>query len=249
LGSKTKRDLTWLVLSVKSHCVITRFTDFSYSIPKLTKLNLQKWSAANVTDRCIYSPCIKMWSMIDVVTSVCNLGVTLDNQIQMTPHIDNLCKSASFSLKRRRYLDRSTAERLVHAFVSSRLDQCNSQLYGLPDTDISKLQMIQNAAARLITRTKKHEHITPILKELHWLPIRKRIIFKVLLLTFKCLHGLASKYLNELLTMYKPNGTLRSSSKLMLPCAKTKLYGNIVFYIYAPKQWNELPENIKMQNQ
>jgi len=80
---------------------------------------------------------------IDVVTSVRNLGVTLDNHLQMTPHIDNLCKSASFSLKRisqiRRYLDRSTAERLVHAFVSSWLDQCNSRLYGLPDTDISKL--------------------------------------------------------------------------------------------------------------
>ena len=76
-----------------------------------------------------------------------------------------------------------SSERLIHAYVTLCLDGCNSILYGLPDDVIGKLQLIQNAAARLVTRTKAREHITPILQELHWLPIRKRIAYNIALLT------------------------------------------------------------------
>ena len=79
-----------------------------------------------------------------------------------------------------------------------RIISCNSLLYGLPDLQISKLQRIQNSAARLVTRSRTYDHITPILQNLHWLPIRSRIDFKILLLTYKCHHGTAPVYLQDL---------------------------------------------------
>ena len=80
-------------------------------------------------------------------------------------------------------------------FWSGQLDLCNSLLCSLSDREISKLQCIQNSAARLVTKTKKGDDITPILRNLQWLPVRKRIIFKILLITCKGLNGLALKYL------------------------------------------------------
>ena len=80
-----------------------------------------------------------------------------------------------------------------------RLDSCNALFHGLPSDQVRRLQLIQNTAARLVTRTRKHEHITPVVWRLHWLPARERIDYKVLLLAFKCLHGLAPGYLAELL--------------------------------------------------
>ena len=102
------------------------------------------------------------------------------------------------------------------SFITCHLDRCNSLLYGLPDTLIAKLQRIQNSAARLVTRTRGHDHITPVLYNLHWLPVKYRIIYKILLLTYKCLHGLAPDYLADLIQEYKPSRNLRSSSKLNL---------------------------------
>jgi len=85
----------------------------------------------------------------------------------------------------RKYLDKKTTECLVHAFITSLLDYCNSLLYGLPDWLISKLQRVQNAAARLVYKTPRFCHTSPILQELHWLPIRDRIKFKVILIIFR----------------------------------------------------------------
>ena len=88
---------------------------------------------------------------------------------------------------------------MIHAFITSRLDYCNSLLYGLANTGLAKLQRVQNAAARLVTSTRKYDHITPILCELHWLPVKFRIHFKIFLLTFKALHGMTPDYIRDLL--------------------------------------------------
>ena len=125
-----------------------------------------------------------------------DLGVVLDSNLRMNQHVTNLCRGSTFALSRigklQRYLDRATTQKLMQAFVISRLDHCNSLLYSLPQKDINKLQRIQNMGARLISLTKKHDHITPILRDkLHWLPVDQRIIFKIILLSYKVLHGIA----------------------------------------------------------
>ena len=99
-------------------------------------------------------------------------------------------------------------EILIHAFVTISLDHCNSLLNGLPQYQIKKLQYVQNAAARLLSCTGKHEHITPILKQLHWLPVNERIDFKILVLTFKALNGTTPRYLCDILNPYQPNRLL-----------------------------------------
>ena len=125
----------------------------------------------------------------DVPTSLSarNLGVMFDEHMNLESHVKNARRSCFQHLKWisdiRKYITADAAKQLVHAFVTSRLDNGNSLLYGLPSSVIYKLQMVQHAAARVITRTRKFDSITPVLKELHWLPVHKRIIFKLLVLT------------------------------------------------------------------
>ena len=85
-------------------------------------------------------------------------------------------------------LSSDSTKTLVHALVTVRLDHCNALLYGLPDYLIQRLQYVINAAAKVITCKRKFDHVTPLLIELHWLPVRQRIVFKILLYTFKALH-------------------------------------------------------------
>jgi len=80
-------------------------------------------------------------------------------------------------------------------FISSRRDYCNSVLYGVDDGLLKKLQAVQNAAARVTTETRKYDHIRPVLRELHWLPVRKRIVYKMAVMVYKCLRGMAPSYL------------------------------------------------------
>ena len=91
----------------------------------------------------------------------------------------------------------------MHAFISSRLDYCNSLFYNIPAYQLEKLQRIQNAAARLILKESKFCHITPLLMTLHWLPVKYRIHFKILLLTFKAINVLAPSHICDLVTLKK----------------------------------------------
>ena len=101
----------------------------------------------------------------------------------MAPHINSTCKGAFHHLRNiaiiRKYLSVKTTEILVHAFVTSKLDFCNSLLYGVPKSLLQKLQSVQNTAARLVTCSRKYDHVTPLLKDLHWLRIAERIKFKI----------------------------------------------------------------------
>ena len=96
-----------------------------------------------------------------------------------------------------KFLTPSAAETLIHAYIKSRLDYCNGLLHGLPTILVAKLQSILNTAARLVTKTRKYEHITPVMINLHWLPIQYRIQFKLLLLIYKSLHGFGPELLNR----------------------------------------------------
>ncbi len=182
--------------------------------------------------------------------SVRNLGVIFDSNMRLNKHISSVV-SASFAKLRdmyriRPYLPQESLETLVHAFITSRLDYCNSVLYGLPKKEINKLQAVQNSAARLITFTRKYDHITPVLMELHWLRVPERIIFKMMLFVFKILHKQAPEYLMDLLEWKQPNG-LRSDNKLLLVVPKSRLvsYGDRAFSVAAPKLWNALPQCVK----
>ena len=128
-----------------------------------------------------------------------------------------VCKSGLYHLRNirriRKYLSKSAATTLVHAFITSRLDYGNSTYYGLPKRLVQKRQSVQNSAARLVNLSKRYDHISPIFRELHWLPVEQRMHFKIILLTFKCLHDMAPLYLKELVKPYEPKRTLRSSSK------------------------------------
>ena len=129
-----------------------------------------------------------------IPTSKCvkNLGVTLDSTLTMDKHISQLRKACYFELRRiaqiRSYLSIESANRLVCSLITSKLDYCNSLFAGITDTQINKIQQVQNNAARLVTKTHKREHITPVLKHLHWLPIRHRIEYKIATTAYQCLY-------------------------------------------------------------
>ena len=133
------------------------------------------------------------------------------------------------------------------SLVLSKLDYCNSLLSGLPKYQILKLQRIQNWAARIIFKSKKSDPATPLLRALHWLPVQQRIDFKIALTVFKCLNGLAPKYLSELIRPVSKCRELRSSTDktlLQIPFTKLKSYGDRSFQVYGPKIWNKLPQDI-----
>ena len=112
---------------------------------------------------------------------------------------------------------------------------------------IRKLQHVQNSAARLVSQCPRFCHITPVLRELHWLPVFFRIEFKIMLITYKVLHDQPPIYIQELLQLYTPSRILRSSNRNLLvkPYFNLNSYGKQTFSVAAPELWNNLPEDIK----
>ena len=177
------------------------------------------------------------------------LGSFFDSKLSMDVHVSQFCKSANYHINNiysiRKYLDFTTTEALVHAFVSSRLDYCNSLLFGITKQQLSRLQKIQNRAARLCLSIPRRDRVPvlTLLRTLHWLPVSFRIDFKILLLTFKCLNGLAPTYLSELLSVRNASRTTRSAGEMLLdiPKSNTKSWGDRSFAVCAPRLWNGLP--------
>ena len=169
----------------------------------------------------------------------------------MQKDIAGTCRSVYMHIRKvnsiRRYLTKDATKLLINSTVLSRLDYCNSSYVGLPQTSTHKLQLAENAAARVISRTPRHQHITPILKELNWLPVTKRCQLKILVLTFKVLHGQAPTYICEKFQWYTPARPLRSSSttSLVPNRNKTVRYGKRLIDTSTAALWNSLPNNIK----
>ena len=184
-------------------------------------------------------------------STVRNIGVIFDEKVSLENQITSLCKSCFFHIKNiwkiRKFISYEACETLVHAFISSRLDFCNSILYGLPKYQIQKLQRVQNAAGRLVSGSHKYEHITPVLKRLHWLPVEQRIQYKILLLTFKALHGSSPSYIRDLVEQYSPPRSLRTKELHLLTRGTFRLitYGKRAFSNAAPELWNSIPLDIR----
>ena len=131
-------------------------------------------------------------SKIEVKDTARNIGAHFDSNMDMKPHVNTVIRSCYHqtrsTAKIRKYQSMDSASKLVHALVTSRLDNLNSLLVELPDYVLDKLHLLQNNAARLVAREKKSSHVTPLLKQLHWLPIEYHIKYKIILIVYKCLH-------------------------------------------------------------
>jgi hypothetical protein len=190
-------------------------------------------------------------SIINTSPCVKDLGVCLDSHLRMEDQIRAICKRAYYQLhligKVRQFISEDACRTLVQVNVTSHLDYCNCLLAGLPANLIGKLQRVQNCAARMIKQIGKYDHITPVLKDLHWLPIKFRIDYKVLVITFKVLNGLAPAYLKELLQPYTPSRRLRSADDNLL-CTNSyrcATYGGRSFAVMSPQLWNALPSFLR----
>ena len=224
---------------------------------KHLKLNEEKTEVMLIGTKASLAKSKKIDSMkigdefVDVRKTATNIGVTFDATMSFSNHISNITKKCYFHLflisKIRPFLTEKVANKLVCSLILSRLDYANSVLYGLPEAELHRLQMVQNNAARVVMRKRKMDHVTPLLKHLHWLPVKKRIEYKILLLTFKALHGEAPSYIQEMLHPYIPSRTLRSADKLQLIEKRmTRKHGDRAFSAAAPKLWNALPLPLRL---
>ena len=173
----------------------------------------------------------------------------------MDRQIKNVCHSSLFHVKNissiRALIPQCAVAQLVHSLVTSRMDYGNSLLFGVPAYPLKQLQRIQNIAARVVkyvhSLCRQYIDTTPVLKSLHWLPIKLRIKFKMLLTTYKCVHGLAPNYLCKLTVPKRRSRPLRITSRgyLEIPITGLKYYENRFFSFGAAKEWNKLPLEIR----
>ena len=192
---------------------------------------------------------------IESSTSAKNLGVTFDSELGMDLHVNNITRSCFYQLRQLRSIRRSlstyAAKTLVHSLISSRVDYCNSIFYGATDVVVRRLQSVLNAAARLISNRRKFDHITPVLRDqLHWLPIRQRIDFKIAVFVYNALHGRGPTYLSRTCNPVREVGArahLRSAIRgdLTVPRTRTRRFGPRSFRVSGPVVWNSLPEDIR----
>ena len=178
------------------------------------------------------------------------LWVLFDSTCSLNDHASKICKSINYNLysigKIRKYLDIPTAEKMINCSITSRLDYCNSLLYGAKSYNISQLQLCQNNAARMLSLRRKFDHITPVLKDLHWLPVEQRVEYKVLLLTYKALHGKTVASISQLMSLYtstRPPGIReqKSPQSAKMPFG----FGRRCFAYAAPSLWFLLHTPVK----
>ena len=224
----------------------------------MLKLNDEKTEVLFITSS-FYQKSLRSCSLLVDQTPVSpsksarNIGVVFDDKMQMNSHINSICKTAHFHLRKigtiRKYLTQDACATLVHSVISSRLDYCNSLLAELPSSSYHKLQRVLNTAARIVSLRPKREPITPVLRSLHWLPVKQRVVFKVLLLVFRCVHGTAPSYLCDILKTRSITShmRLRSSNEVILKhkIPRTR-YGARAFSVCGPILWNKLPSEIKI---
>ena len=185
---------------------------------------------------------------ISPTDTVKNLGVIFDSGNTFSNHITNTCRACYYHLKDlrriRKYLSMETAALLANSMISSRLDYCNSLLYGISKYNVAKLQKIQNALCRIVFRLDRTSHVIPFLQKLHWLPITYRILFKYNLITFKAINFSQPTYLSSLI---KTSCLTRGNRLSLSSASHKKAIGRRGFAVASPIEWNRLPQSVRSQ--
>ena len=185
-------------------------------------------------------------SYIPISQEVFNLGVILDSELTFSPQVSSII-SQGYQLIRniapiRKFLSTEHVRTLVNSIVISKVDNGNSLLYGISSHNTERLQKFQNSCARLIFRKRKQDHVSHILRELHWLPAEARTYFKLLCYVYKCLHDLAPSYLSELVSIRRSHDL-----SLNVPGRFTTI-GDRAFSSSGPRLWNALPVQLRLCN-
>jgi len=181
------------------------------------------------------------------------LGVIFDNRLLHDAHVATISRTVKFHLRNltliRKYLDENSTHAAVRALILSRLEYCNSLLYGTSTKNLHTIQLLQNQAARLIYKKPKSTHTSPLIQSLHWLPVPRRIEYKNAVLTYQCISKQAPSYLCNLLQIRQSLYNFRSSSSVVLntPRSRTNI-GSEGFSVTAPKCWNRLPNLVRSVN-
>ena len=191
---------------------------------------------------------------ITPVSTVRDLGVHINSDVTMASHVTATVRACFAVLRQiqsvRRSLPHAMLVTLLRALVISKVDYCNSVLAGVTKSQLVRLQSVLNAAARLVFSARKSEHVTPLLRELHWLKIPERIQFRLCTLAYRCLHGTAPKYLADdlhLTTATEGYRRLRSADVMTLsvPTTRRSTLGDRAFPVAAARAWNSLPASIR----
>ena len=191
-------------------------------------------------------PCLLLGQGTNPSTSAKNLGVLFDSSLNFRKYVSQTCRACFYHICDLRRIRKSLAKQIAVALVSSKLDYCNSLFHNMPEKDIARLQRFQNCLVKVVTKASRFSRSVPILKRLHWLPVKFRIHFKICAITFRILKENQSAYLADLLVRPKCSKYLRStnSNRFVVPRIKTKT-GSRAFFISGPALWNALPVPIR----
>ena len=187
-----------------------------------------------------------------------NLGVIFDSEFNFSSQISAICKACYYNMRDisriRKYLSKSATIMLANALITSRVDYCNSLLNSVSVTDLNKLQRVQNCLARMIFKKSKYCHTTPLLKELHWLPIKYRICFKQSVMVYKTITTGVPSYFKAWFVSYSSLANTRRSnpSNMVLKSAEFKRrqhksvrHFDAAFSVCGPRLWNSLPLSVR----
>ena len=211
------------------------------------KSNLLIFSPKNLRDKMFFDRVYLGNNIfIPVSFNAMNLGVKLDSELSFSPQI-SMILSQSYAMissigKIKRYLTANDLRCLVQCVIMSKLDNCNSLYYGIPEYEINRLQKLQNSCARLIYNRKRSDHVSDLFAELHWLPVKQRIIFKILLFVFKIFYDISPEYIKDCVIIIDPLNRILKMNRV------NTAYGERAFSNCAPKLWNALPDYLRHSN-
>jgi hypothetical protein len=190
-----------------------------------------------------------------VKASVRNIGAQLDERLCLDEQVAAVCRTSYAQLKNlariKKNFDRKSLEKLIHAFITSRLDFCNSLYFAAKNHSLSKLQILQNSCARLLVNLNRYAHVTPILNQLHWLPVKQRIVFKILVITYKCIHDVEfPSYLRDFITLNAQDRPTRTANSctVTVPFTRSSFVKDSAFNHFAPTLWNNLPVHLRLSS-